>query len=1146
MLYAITDYSILFLVKYESVLLLTLLFKHLFMNVTWKTAKKSVGSSCCRVLALALTTSIVGYGSLQANLTEAKVEPIVQQNARKVEGVVTDQNKEPLIGVSVAVKGTTSGTITDLDGKFFLELSSGNTTLVFSYIGYKTQEVRVTGQVLNVTMEEDSKLVDEIVVVGYGIQKKENLTGAVASVKLDQTLESRPVTDVGRALQGAVPGLTVTTKSGEIGSAPTIKIRGGVGSPNGDSNPLILVDNVEISDISLVNPDDIESISVLKDAASSSIYGARAAFGVILITTKAKNVNDKLRVNYSANLAWRTPTKTPEQLPGWQQGEINLEAVRRNGATNYYNMVSNIVVDQKTIDGMKAWEQEYGNGKGLGREMVYGRDFEIDDAGMHFYRTWDWYDMYIKKWMPQQTHNLSVSGGNGKTSYGLNLGYLTQDGLTKVNSDKYNRYNASLTVNSELNEWVRIRANALYTRTDMDKPFMYGSDLYDHLYYLYRWQPMYPYGTYEGKGFRSALTELEQAPMTKNQKDYMRFGGGFTLTPVPIEGLSFDFDFVYTTTDNRFKKFGGQVEAYDIFTAHKSLESLVNSYGNYIAPTYDYVLEERGRTEMFTTNAVMTYVKTIGDHSFKGMLGSNLENSSYRFISAQRRGLYSVGAPELNLAYGDQEINSKHTHWAVAGFFGRINYAFQDKYLLELNGRYDGSSKFPRGDQFRFFPSASVGYRISEEPFMKALAPALSSLKLRASYGAIGNQDVDMNAFRSLMTANPKDSWVINGKNTTSIGTPTVTYNSLTWESVRTIDVGIDARFLDDKIGVTFDWYKRTTTDVLAASSLPLTLGANAPKQNFGELETPGWELAVDFHHRFENGLSITLGGQMTDYYTKVTKWGENTNVPTYGGDGTGWYSTTYYKEGMRLGDIWGLKVDRLLQENDFNEKGELKSGLPNQSEIFSGGIKLQPGDVLYKDLDDDGKITTAKSTEDTRDQTVIGNMFPRYQYGFTLGAEFKGFDFTAFFQGVGQRKLWAMGNQVLPGYASGEPFYKGADDYWRPDNRDAFYPRPTIYGQAAQWNYAVNDRYLLNMAYLRLKTLTIGYSLPKALLNKWLINNVRVYFTGENLFEFDKVKPDIDPEIDIRYVGDRADSRNFGRSYPYQRTLSFGLQITL
>jgi TonB-linked outer membrane protein, SusC/RagA family len=1120
------------------------------MNVTWKTSKDFFKSNLLRMLSLALVISGAGNGNMWANEVSDVIPLGIQQSTKRVTGVVTDKNNEPLIGVSIAVRGTTNGTITDIDGRYSLDITNENSELAFSYIGYQTQTVTANKSIINVELLEDSRMFDDIVVVGYGTQRKENLTGAVASINLDKAIESRPISDVGRALQGSVPGLSITTTSGEIGKAPNIKIRGGVGSPNGNSNPLILVDNVEISDISLVNPDDIESISILKDAASSSIYGARAAFGVILITTKAKSVNEKLRVNYSTNLAWRTPTKTPEQLSGWKQGELNLAGVMRNGSTNYYNVVSNIVVDQKTIDGMKAWEQQYGNGKGLGREMVYGRDFEIDETGMHFYRTWDWYDMYIKKWMPQQNHNLSVSGGNGKTNYGINLGYLHQEGLTKVNSDQYSRYNTSMTINSEVSDWVKLRANVMYTRTDTEKPFMYNSDLYDHLYYLYRWQPMYPYGTYEGKGFRSALTELEQAHMRRNEVDYMRLGGGLTFTPTPIKGLSIDIDFVYSTTDSRANKFGGQVEAYDIFTAHQSLDAMVNSHANYISPSYDYTQEERGRTQMFTTNAVATYTKTVNDHSFKGLVGTNLESSNYHFISAQRRGLYSVDAPELNLAYGDQTVNSAHTQWAVAGFFSRINYSYKDKYLFEINGRYDGSSKFPKGDQFRFFPSFSAGYRLTEEPFMKSLQPILSSFKLRGSYGSIGNQDVDMNAFRSLLTAYPRDSWVINGVNTTSISAPTVVYSSLTWESVKTIDIGFDARFIDDKIGVTFDWYKRTTSDVLAPSTLPLTLGSDAPRRNFGELETPGWELAIDYGHTFANGLRINVGGQLTDYYTKVTKWAENTNVPAYGGNGTGWYSTQYYKEGMRLGDIWGLKVDRLLQESDFDASGNLIGGLPDQSEIFSGGITLQPGDVLYKDLDGDGKITNARSSEDTGDQTIIGNMFPRLQYGFNLSAAYKGIDVNMFFQGVGKREIWAMGNQVLPGYTSGEPYYKGADDYWTPDNTDAFYPRPTIYGQAAKWNYAINDRYLLNMAYLRLKTLTVGYTIPKTLTNKIMIDNLRVYFTGENLFEFDNVRPDIDPEIDIRYTLNgnvsSADPRNFGRSYPQQRTLSFGLQITL
>lgn len=1113
------------------------------MNASRKFAKASSKKFLC-VLSAGLLTLATGTDRMFAVSGGSHAPESVQQTISRVEGSVKDDTGEPLIGVSVVLKGTSTGTVTDIDGRYSINIKGDNPVLEFSYVGYKPQSIPATKSVINVVLESNAIQMGDVVVVGYGVQKKENLTGAVASVDLNKTLESRPVTDVGRALQGAIPGLTVSTKSGEIGSAPTIKIRGGVGSPNGSSNPLILVDNVEITDISLVNPDDIESMSVLKDAASSSIYGARAAFGVILITTKAKKQLDRLTVNYSNNFAWRTPTKRPEQLPGWQQAEINLLGVQSAPSpANSYNVVGNMLVDQTTVDKMKEWADKFGDGKGLGREMEYGRDFEYDGKSVRFYRTWDWYDMYIKDWMPQQTHNLSVSGGNGKTSYGATLGYVHQEGLTKVNSDEYDRYNASLTLNTEISKYLTARANAMYTRTDFEKPFVYGSDLYDHMYYLYRWQPMYPYGTYNGKPFRSALTELEQAQMTRREKDYLRLNAGLTFKP--FEGLSIDYDFVYSSTEARYKKFGGKVYAYDIFTAHKTLDAMEASYGNYISSSYDYAYEERGRTQMFTNNLVATYSKKINDHDFKVMVGSNIESSEYRYISAQRKGLYNVNQPELNLAYGDQTVSSEHTHWAVAGFFGRFNYSFKDRYLFEVNGRYDGSSKFPTGDRFGFFPSVSVGYRITEEEFMKFAYPTLTSLKLRASYGSIGNQDVGLNAFRSVLDPSPNYNWIIDGERTPAMSAPSVVYPSLTWETVKTIDVGFDARLFDDKVGITFDWYNRTTSDILAASILPQTLGATSPKRNFGELENPGWELAVDFRHTFNNGLTITAGAQISDYKTKVKKWSNNTAMPSYGGNGEGWLATSAYKEGMTLGDIWGLQVDRLLQESDFDANGNLLEGIPNQKEVFPSGYKFAPGDVLYKDLDGDGKISKGVSTDETKDLSIIGNSLARYEYGFNIGAEYKGFDFNMFFQGVGKRNIWAAGNQVLPGYTAGEPYYKGAEDYWRPDNTGAFYPRPMNYSQVQSGNYQVNDRYLLNMAYLRCKTLTLGYTLPRDLVRKAFISNLRVYFTAENLFTFDSVKPDIDPEIDIRYVGSSADARNFGRSYPQQKTLSFGMQLT-
>lgn len=1105
---------------------------------------------CLLSVGLISSTAIDGY--LMANVTDLNNTVEQQQTSQKVQGIVTDKSGEPLIGVSVAIKGTSTGTITDIDGKYEIITTENKPSLTFTYIGYVTQTIPVTKNTLDVVLAEDAVTLDELVVVGYGVQKKENLTGAVSSVDVAKTMDSRPISDVGRALQGAVPGLTITSSTGEIGSSPSIKIRGGIGSPNGSSDPLILVDNVVVPDLNLVNPDDIESISVLKDAASTSIYGARAAFGVILITTKSKNKNNQFRVSYSNNFAWRKPTVKAEQLPGWQQAEINLAGEERKG-NHSYNVVGGIAVNQDVIDKMHAWADQYGSGKGLGQEMVYGRDFEYNDGQANFYRTWDWYDMFYKDWTPQQTHNLSITGGNEKTNYNIALGYLYQDGITKINPDNYDRYNASMSINTQAYSWLNLRASVMYTRTNREKPFVFNSansELYDYMYYLYRWQPMYPYGTYEEKPFRSAITEMQQASMNKTERDYWRIGGGATANIT--KDLTIDADFTYTTTDTRGKQHGTPVFGYNFWGA-SNLDQLKQSYGNYADTKLDYVQQNTGHTELYTTNAYATYIKKIGEHSFKGMMGTNIETSTSRSFSAKRNDLLDPNFDELNLANGTSAVGSSHSHWGVAGFFARINYSYKDRYLLEVNGRYDGSSNFPKGDKWGFFPSFSAGYRMSEESFMQSVYPIVSSLKFRGSYGSIGNQGVG-NLFTPLLSANVSYPWYINGLPTLAMQGPNAVRNSLSWEKVNTLDFGFDARFLNDKLGVTFDWYKRTTTDIISAGeTLPSAFGAAAPKRNFGELETPGWELAIDYNFQFSNGLRITLGGQITDYYTKVKKWSADfTNIPTFGDGGRNWYSVGNYRKGMRLGDIWGYKVDRLFQESDFDAAGKLKPGIATQ-ELTTGGNTLKPGDVKYKDLDGDGKITQGKDrTNDHGDKTIIGNMFPRYQYGFTISADYKGFDLNIFFQGVGQRKMWAGGNMVLPGFTSGEPYFKGADDYWTPENTGAFYPRPTIYNQTMSFNYEVNDRYLLNMAYLRCKTLTFGYTLPRTLTQKAYINKLRVYMTAENLFDFNKLKDvPVDPETGIT-VGsnsagtEQSDSRNFGRSYPYQRTLSFGIQLTL
>lgn len=1077
--------------------------------------------------------------------------------------VIGADDKLGLPNATVTVKGTGKITTCDFDGNYSIEASEKD-VLVFSFMGYLSQEVTAGMQsVINVELAPDATMLNELVVVGFGVQKKENLTGAVATVDIGKTLDSRPISDIGRALQGTTAGLSITSTSGEIGGSPKINIRGTVGSPNGTSSPLIMVDNVAVPDLSYINPDDVESISILKDAASTAIYGARAAFGVVLVTTKSKKTNEKTSVNYSNNFAWRTPTRKAEQLPAWKQGELTLAALNHYGFTGGtdYPLLGTIYVSEASVQKMKEWEQVYG-GQNLGDEMVYGRDFEILGGRQYYYRSWDWYDMFYKDWMPQQSHNLTVNGGTGKINYNMALGYLNQTGMTKVNPDTYEKYNASVTVNAQAYEWLNIRSSAILTKTEREKPFISThptSTLYDYMYYLWRWQPVYPYGTYNGKPFRSAVTDLQQANMNVTTENFNRMNIGTTAKI--IDGLTVDADFTYSTISKEEALNGGRVYGLDFWNV-TSQAALDQSYKKYSDPGIEYAQRGNLKSETFTANAYATYSKLFNDHSLKAMVGTNIEWYEESYLMGKKAGLIDISKPEPNLASGISTIGSSHMRWAVAGFFSRINYSFKDRYLLEINGRYDGSSSFPYGDYWGFFPSMSVGYRLTEESFMQFTRPYLSSLKLRGSLGSIGNQAVNSrlhgiatNRYSPSMVPNSTYAWLVNGERSMYVGTPAAVSPGISWETVTTLDVGFDARFWKDKIGVTFDWYSRVTSDILTSGvALPNTFGSTPPYQNAGKIRTNGWEIAVDFHHTFNNDFRINLSGQLTDYTSKVIEWNAGAKpLPGY----DQWASGTYFYEGKQLGDIWGYRVDRLFQEDDFTwdaakKEWILKPGIADQSALESGNFKFGPGDVKYKDLNDDSKINKGNDDADARgDKTVIGNSLPRYQYGFRVGAEWKGFDFDVFFQGVGKRDLWAGGNMIQPNNTTGEPWYRGQDDSWSPTNTGAFYPVPTPYAQGMRWNYEINDRYLLDMSYLRCKSMTLGYTIPSKITKKAYISRLRVYFTAENLFTFHSLGDiPIDPETginsgtNVNTGATNSDLRNFGRSYPYQRTLSFGVQV--
>lgn len=1071
------------------------------------------------------------------------ISSMIYAQQRSITGKVVDAvSNEPLPGVTVSVKeGTGNATQTDANGQYSIQANVGQ-VLVFQYIGMETVERTVgASETINISMEGSAENLQDVVVVGYGTQKRANLTGSVSTVDMDQAVGTRPVTDLARGLQGVTPGLTVTTASGDLGRDAKIRLRGLRGSLNGGgAQPLILLDNVEINSLQMVNPDDVESISVLKDAASTSIYGTRAAWGVILITTKSGKKNTPNQIKYTNNFAWQTPTTTPEMAQGAQGSQMILEALRRlsNNPDQSQFSILGMSFDEEAIQKTREWDAMYGDGSGLSDEMVMGRDFEVRDGKLFFYRSWDVNERYMKQWTPQQRHNLNFTGGGEKTSYNLSLGYQGQDGVLKKSDDKFNRYNATLSLNSDINDWITARGKVMFSNTVTEQPYIFSAATYGPWYYLYRWPSIYPYGTYEGHPFRSAATETEQASLSSNKDQLTRISAGVTLRPV--KDFAIDFDYTYSSFNEHIRTVGGKTSGIDFWAGELDYKD------NYQSPSYNAVQYNSNWRDVNVAKLFGTYNKQIEDHTFKAIVGGDLELSQETGQMSHRKGLFDQELGELPLANGEQLVDGYREHWSTLGVFGRINYNYKDKFLLELNGRYDASSRFPSTKQWGFFPSMSAGYVLTQEDFMESARNWLSFLKVRGSWGSVGNQDVSagraLYPFISTMPTS-NSGWYIGDDNMLTVATPALVSQLVTWETVTTLDFGLDARFFENALGLTFDWYDRTTSDMLSPGiTVPNSLGTGAPRRNYGEMQTKGWELAIDYAHTFENGLSINVSGSLSDFQEKLTKYA-NTSASVY---------ANY--QGKVLGEIWGLETDRFYNEGDFSGKdaqgnwqlnGDLPSHEPLNSYEDQSWWHIGPGDVKYVDLNGDGAVDYGSSTlDDHGDLKVIGNETPRWQYGFNLAASYKGFDFSAYIQGVGKRDFWASGPMFIPGYRT-EAFYAHQMDYWTPEHQDAYFPRITPTNQRNDsYNFRVQSKYLLDLSYLRMKNITIGYSLPEHWLANAKLSQLRIYVSGENLFELSDVGMPIDPEID--YTDEQSDLTSFGRVYPYRRTISFGLQVTL
>lgn len=1105
---------------------------------------------------------------------------------RSVSGVVRDKaTNESLPGVSVVEKGTKNGVVTNVDGRYELSVNEG-ATLVVSYIGMKTTEVKVgASSTLDVIIEPSVEQVDEVVIVGYGQQKKANLTGAVASVDT-KVLEARPIADVGRGLQGVTPGLSVIIPSGEIGSDPILKIRGQFGSMQGGSAPLILLDNVEIPSIQMINPDDIESISVLKDAASSSIYGAKAAFGVILITSKKGAKTESVNVSYSGNLSFQNISKKME-MGGLDALEYSVKAFERVGGTVAGAFWQ---VTREGYEKAKIWQETWGSVVQPNDPMLYGRDWYVDANNRKIgLRTYDPYDYMVEEWTPTQTHNLSLNGKSGKTDYNIGLGYLDQTGMVKpAKVDDFNRYNGSIRIGTDVTDWLRVSAGAMYSKRKKQYAYATSSTTADPWLYLYRWSTIYPMTTEDGDPLRSPASEVAAANTAFQETNYNSLNAAVTITP--LKDWKINFDYTHANQEYITKRPGTRYTARDTWSSAiaKTDEAgnriYVNDAGQVVPsttagamPAYrlalntytgsgsnpDHVYRLANNDQRNTTNLNTTYdLKIMDDHLFKFMLGMNRVSWVSANNWSQILQLVDYENPQFSLAFGTQTAGGNEYWESQLGFFGRLNYSYKEKYLIEGNLRYDGTSKFPTDLQYRYFPSFSAGWRVNEESWMDWASTKLDALKVRASWGKIGDQSVPNSLYVPTMSG-LLNTWVVSNARIYQFGTPGAVSTSVTWQDITTLDLGLDARFFDNEFGIAFDWFRRDTENMIVPlEGIPATFGTGAPQSNYGSLRTDGLELQLDYTHRFKNGLGINLVATFADAKTTIMEYGTTNSIDS-------WYV------GKTYGEIWGYETDRLYQKEDFEygSDGKLivvKSSdgynvnkladptVATQGRLQAGNFVFGPGDVKFKDLNGDGVINpgnrlikNAEGKADYGDLKVIGNSTPRYEYSLRAGADYKGFDVSVFVQGVGKRDIWGDGFLAIPGYNSSDGAIPQAiaGDFWREDRTDAFYPAPyNQAGSSTTLNMQVQSRYLLNMAYLRIKNITVGYTLPKELMAKIDVSKLRVYASLENFFTFDNLGTlPIDPEEISGYSMWNTSNYNLGRTgvgVPTFKSASVGLQL--
>ena len=1043
-----------------------------------------------------------------------------QNSTIKVKGVVNDA-MGPVIGASIVEKGNTgNGTITDIDGNFSLNVSS-NSTLIVSFVGYKAQEIPVAGKTFfTIDLKEDNEMLEEVVVVGFATQKKVNLTGSVGTATA-KDIEARPVANAVQALQGVIPGLNISNSGngGELNATKSIDVRGtgtvgkdASGNAFSSGSPLILIDGME-GDLNSINPQDIESISVLKDAAASSIYGSRAPFGVVLVTTKSGK-SGRAQINYNMNMRYSTPIKMPDMANSYEFVNLFDDAEYNGSGKHLYTDEYR----QFVYDFMTGKSDDYIWGNGSGGKWNY--DYSANNV--------NWLKEYYRNTAPSQEHNVSVSGGSDKMTYYLSANYMTQEGFMRYGTEDYDRYTITAKISAQLTKALKVDYSNRWVRTDYERPTYMNDDFYNHI--LRRARPVR--AVYDPNGYLMSdinyIGVMRDGGRHNEQKDAMAQQLKITVTPLKNWNIIGEMNI---KTDNNWNHW----EQFVVYSHYK--DNPENTYTALTSANKDQVSEYSLKTTYLNPTVYSNYNFSLKEkHNFTVLGGFQAEIMKYRDMEGARTGLVTTDLPVLNLTTDADSYTLKglYKNWKNAGFFGRINYDYNGKYLVEGNLRYDGSSRFRRGNRWILTPSFSLGWNVARENFWEKLADVVEVFKLRVSYGELANQNTTSwyPTYQTLGVTTNGGKWLQNGALTSVASVPGLISTSLSWEKIKNTNIGFDFGALNNRLTGSFDYFWRKTKNMVGPGvELPAILGATVPSTNNTDLTTFGWELSIGWRDKVgEFGYGVKLN--ISDNQTRIDKYPNPTN------------SLSKYMAGELTGDIYGyttIGIAKTQEEMDAHIASLPKGG---QTAI---GSKWEAGDIMYADINGDGKIDNGSNTlDDMGDLKKIGNNTPRFRTGITLDAQWKGFDFSMFWQGVLKRDFDPGENSMVFWGTTGSgqwwsTSFKDHMDYFRAEdtasplgaNVNAYYPRPLFNNK----NHKTQTAYLQNAAYMRLKNLQLGYTLPKSLINKIGLQNVRVYVSGENLLTITGLSDTMDPET--AGIGKQG-----GTVYPLSRVYSFGLSV--